>query len=86
MIKFSDCKSCRDNPPTKDGFFVVIKMRKNSRTNKSELCYGAALFYSVEHGWNVHQNCDGSWYTGSRMTFDDAKADYFWAEVIEEQK
>lgn len=79
MIKLSDFKSCKDNPPTKDGAYVVIKLREK------ELCYGASLFYSVEYGWNVHQNCDGSWYTEAQITFDD-EPDYVWAEVTEEEE
>ena len=79
MIKISEFKSCENNPPTKDGSYLVIRLRNN------ELCYGASLFYSVEHGWNVNQNFDGSWYTEARMTFDD-EPDYVWAEVTEEEE
>ena len=84
MIKISEFKSCRDNPPTKDGSYVVIKMRKNCWTDTKELSYGASLFYSVEHGWNVHKNSDGSWYTEAQMTFDD-EPECVWAEVTEEE-
>lgn len=83
MIKISEFKSCRDNPPTKDGYYVVINMRKNLWTNTKELSYGASLYYSVVHGWNVHQNLDGSWYTEAQLTFDD-EPEYVWAEVTEE--
>lgn len=79
MIKLSDFKSCRDNPPTKDGYYIVIKMREKM------LCYGASIFYSVEHGWNVHQNFDGSWYTEAQIAFED-EPDAVWAKVTEEEE
>ena len=85
MIKLSDFKSCIDNPPTKDGSYMVIRLRKNPFTDKKELSYGASLFYSVEHGWNVHQNSDGSWYTEAQLNFDD-EPDTVWAEVTEEEE
>lgn len=85
MIKISEFKSCRDNPPAKDGTYLVIKIRKNLWTNTKELVYSASLFYSVEYGWNVNQHCDGSWYTGSQITFDD-EPDTVWAEVTEEEE
>lgn len=85
MIKISEFKSCRDNPPTKDGYYVVIKMRKNLRTNTKELSYGASLYYSVVLGWNVHRLLDGSWYTEAQMTFDD-EPECVWAEVTEEEE
>ncbi len=84
MIKISDFKSCIDNPPTKDGYYMVIRLRENKFTNKKELSYGASLFYSVEHGWNVIQHYDGSWYTEAQMSFED-EPDAFWAEVTEEE-
>ena len=85
MIKISEFKSCKDNPPTKDGYYVVIKMRKNEWTNKKEMSYGSSIFYSVEHGWNVHQHSDGSWYTEAQILFED-EPDAFWAEVTEEEE
>ena len=79
MIKISEFKSCGGNPPAKDGYYIVIKMLEK------KLCYGESIFYSVEHGWNVYQNCDGSWYTEAQIAFED-EPDAVWAEVTEEEE
>lgn len=85
MIKVSEFKSCIDNPPTKDGTYLVVRMRKNFYIEKPEFSYGAALEYYVGHGWNVHKDIHGHWDYGTRITFEDSP-ETVWAEVTEEEE
>ena len=74
MFNFSEFKSCKDTPPTKDGTYLVIRMYNG------ELSYACSLPYMVMYGWNTYINLFGEYVTDSRIVFDD---DTMWTEVTE---
>lgn len=75
MIKVSEFKSCRNNPPKKNGHYMVVRFNEDGA-----LSYGSALEYLVGYGWNTCVLTDGTIYTDSEMTFDNSTV---WAEVTE---
>lgn len=74
MFNFTEFKSCKDNPPTKDGRYLVIRMFNG------ELSYAGSLPYTVEYGWNTFKDLFGYYNTNNKITFDN---DTVWAEVTE---
>lgn len=75
MVKFnfSDFKSCKSEPPTADGEYLVLGIYKGKVT------YCSRLEYHTEYGWNVSKLMDGTWYTKNEIVFEDD--DHFWAIV-----
>lgn len=47
-IKLTECKSCMNEPPTKDVMYVVIRLYKG------EISAVMSTDYTVEYGWNTN--------------------------------
>ena len=48
IITLTECKSCTNEPPTKDGMYVVIRLYKG------EIAVVISTDYTVEYGWDTN--------------------------------
>lgn len=71
-FSFSEFKSCEKEPPTTNGYYLVICLYRGEFTG-----YAQAIEYTTEWGWNSSKfNHDNV------IPFtDDADTTYFWGEV-----
>ena len=70
MIKFSDFRKCKSDPPTENGMYLVMHF---CMWDGGQFRYAQSLDYTVEHGWNTTPDCP-NW----PLQFSD---EYVWASV-----
>jgi len=77
MIKISRWRSCVNNPPKKDGDYLVIKLHNH------KLSYASKLPYTTIWGWNTYRDPWGGEHS-NRIEITDKS--YLWAEVTYEKR